>query len=49
MDAAQDELKLTDVVLHTKQPRGVIVEAEVQHHSLHMRWVGRPEDYITSV
>jgi hypothetical protein len=35
--AAHDELKLTDVVFHTKLPRGVVVEAKVNHHSLHAR------------
>ncbi len=35
MDAAHDELQLTDVVLHAKQPRGGVVKAQIQHHRLH--------------
>ncbi len=38
VDAAHDELKLTDVVLHAQETRGVVVEAEVQHHGLHQSW-----------
>jgi hypothetical protein len=34
VDATHDELKFTDVVLHTEQPRGFEVKAQIQHHSL---------------